>query len=190
MSWLLIQSITINKKKMNYNLQFFKALLITNIFAIVITFIFFNMNTLLNVQVAFVSSSLVMFASMLSYKRMVENRVEAGMIVAHDDRDDIDKLEDPYDLYSEDIESETNDVDLKEVVKEQKAQMKLNKRGIGQTIKDTKAALSFYRIFSYVVLVVGFLYLNRHGMLEIFPYIISLSIPIIVLVSILTKSNK
>lgn len=185
----MTQNITTKKKMMNYNIHFFKALVAVDVLVLAVSLIFFNMNTLVNTQIAYFSSSLVMFASMLSYKKMVENRVEMGMVIQDDNRDDIDKLEDPYDLYSEDVEVPNEDVDLKEAVKEEKLKMKANRRTVGQTIKDTKAALSFYRIFAYLVLVVGFLYLNRHGMLEIFPYIISLSIPIIVLVAILT-SNK
>ena len=60
-----------------------------------------------NTQIGFISATLIMVASVISYRRMVNARVELGIIPIDDDKDVIDKLEDPYDLYSEDIVQET-----------------------------------------------------------------------------------
>jgi len=160
-----------------------------DIIIIFLSVIFFDIKVLWNTQIGFISASLVMLASMKSYRRMVDARVEHGIITMDDSKDVIDKLEDPYDLYSEEIvEDET--VDLRDAIKEEKTRMKENRRSLGQTLKDTKAALSVYRLGAYVVLILGFMYLNRHGLLHIPSYILSLSVPMLVVVYILLGNKE
>ena len=130
-----------------------------------------------------------MLASMKSYRRMVDARVEHGIITMDDSKDVIDKLEDPHDLYSEEI-VEDEIVDLRDAIKEEKARMKEKRRSLGQTLKDTKAALSVYRLGAYAVLILGFMYLNRHGLLHIPSYILSLSVPMLVVVYILLGNKE
>ena len=119
---------------------------------------------------------------------MVDIRVENNIITVDDSRDTIDKIEDVHDLYSEEVVEEVS-VDIRDAVKEEKARMKKNRRSIGETIRDTKAALSLNRIGAYIVLVLGFFYLNRHGLLMVPAYILALSIPMLVVVFVLL-SNK
>jgi hypothetical protein len=154
-----------------------------------ISFIFFDIKIVWNTQIGFISASLVMLASMKSYQRMVDARVEHGIITLDDSKDTIDKLEDPYDLYSEEVVEEEEERPLVEVVKQERKKLKANRRSLTQTLKDTKAALSFYRIGAYVLLILGFMYLNRHALLHIPSYILALSIPMLVVVYILI-SNK
>jgi hypothetical protein len=89
-------------------------------------------------------------------------------------------------LYSEDIVEEKPLVD---VVKEEHKKPKAKERSTAQTLKDAKAALSLYRVGAYILLILGFMYLNRQGLLHIPSYIIALSVPMLVLVYILI-SNK
>ncbi len=163
-----------------------KALVIVDVVVILLSVIFFDIKLLWNTQIGFISASLVMLASMKSYKRMVDARVEHNVITYDDSKDVIDQLEDPYDLYGEDaiIQEE----DLVEVVKEERKKSK-DGRTLIQILKDTGAALSVYRLGAYVVLILGFLYLNRHGYLMIPAYILALSIPMLVVVFVLL-SNK
>ena len=163
------------------NIKLLKTLLIVDIVLILISVIFFDIKTLYNTQVGFISATLVMLGSMASYSRMVNTSVEHNIITMDDSKDVIDKLEDPYDLYSEDVVVE-EEKDLVETVKEERKKLKENKRTLGQTIKDSKAAFSFYRLGAYVALVLGFLYLNRQELLHIPSYILALSIPPMVIV--------
>ena len=55
---------------------------------------------LINTQMGFIPSAFVMFGSMLSYRSMVQGRLRVGAI-PDDERDTLDTLEDPYDLYDE-----------------------------------------------------------------------------------------
>lgn len=180
------------KKMMNSrNLTILKALVAANIAGLLLIVIFFDIKLLYAFEIGFLSSALVMFASMKSYRRMVNTRVEHNIITIDDSKDVIEKLEDPYDLYSEEITEEENadDVDIKEVVKEERERLK-GSRNLSQTLKDTKAALSVYRLGAYALLILGFFYLNRQGLLHIWTYILALALPMIVIVAALVKEKE
>jgi len=144
-----------------------------------------------NTQIGFISATLIMVASVISYRRMVNTRVEHGIVTLDDSKDVIDKLEDPYDLYSEEITESEEEQDLAEVVKEEKKKAKENRRSLGQTLKDTKAALSLYRLGAYALLILGFMFLNRQDLLHIPSYLFALSLPpmIIVIMLVTQKEN-
>ncbi len=178
----------------NINSKLLKTLVVVDVIVVLISVIFFDIKTLYNTQVGFISAALVIVASMISYSRMVNTAVEHNVVMMDDSKDVIDKLEDPYDLYSEEVIEEVledEEKDLVETVKEERKRLKENKRTLSQTIKDSKAAFSFYRLGAYAVLVLGFLYLNRHGLLHIPSYILALSIPpvVIVIVFMMNKEN-
>ncbi|MGC9351317.1 MAG: hypothetical protein ACP5D3_04950, partial [Sulfurovum sp.] len=112
-----------------------------------------------------------------------------NIVTVDDTKDVIDKLEDPHDLYSEDIVDDP-DVDIREAVKEEKQRMKANRRSLFQTLKDTKGALSIYRLSAYILLVLGFLYLHRQEMLHLPSYLVSLSLPILAIVWVLVTNKE
>jgi len=170
-------------------LQILKSLAIADIAVILISIIFFDIKMLWNTQIGFISASLVILASMKSYKRMVDARVEHNIITMDDTRDTIDKLEDPYDLYSEEIAEDEN-VDIGGAVKDEKLRMKKNRRTMSETLRDTKAALSLNRIGAYVILILGFFYLNRHGYLMAPAYILALTVPMLVVVFVLLSQKE
>ena len=159
---------------MMINLKIFKRLIIVNIIITIVVLIFWDIEILYNAQIGFLSSSIIMFASMKSYSKMVSHRLANEIITTDIDKDVIDKAEDPYDLYSEDKIDDDNEDE---------------KRPISQSIKDASSALSFYRISSYILLVIGFLYLNRHHLLNIPTYLIAISIPLLVVVFTLIVEN-
>jgi hypothetical protein len=171
------------------NRKILTVLITVDILLLVITIIFFDIKVLYSTQIGYITSTLVMVASIFSYRRMVNARVEHNIITMDDSKDTIDKLEDPYDLYSEVVVVE-EDKSLAETVKEEKKKLKENRRTVYQTIKDTKAALSIYRLGAYALLIIGFLYLNRQGLLDIPGYIISLGIPSVILVWVLIKEKE
>ena len=173
------------------NTKLLKTLVVVDIIVILTSVIFFDIKTLYNTQIGFISATLIIIASMISYRRMVNTAVEHNIVTMDDSKDVIDKLEDPYDLYSEEIVQEEEEKDLVETVKEEKKRLKENKRTLSQTIKDSKAAFSFYRLGAYAILVLGFLYLNRHGLLHVPSYILALSIPpmVIVVTLMMNKEN-
>ena len=172
------------------SIKILKVLLFVDLLLLIVSVVFGGKVWIYNTQVGFISATLIMIASVISYRRMVNSRVEHGIITMDDSKDVIDKLEDPYDLYSEDIVEEKTEEDLVEVVKEERQKLKENRRSLVQTLKDTKAALSIYRLAAYAVLILGFLYLNRQGLLHIPSYLLALSLPPMIIVLMLVTQKE
>jgi len=156
-----------------------------------------RMDWLLNTQIGFISSALVLGASMFSYAQMVYSRLESGTAAPTDDRDEIDKMEDPYDLYSEDLSEEMPEEteiaetqQLKEAIKEEKQRMKQNRRSVYQTFKDSRASLSILRLSAYLLLFVGFFYLSRNQLLHIPSYLVAMALPIVIIVGLLLTKKE
>jgi len=173
------------------SIKILKVLLLVDFVLLLASAFFGGKVWVFNTQIGFISATLIMVASVISYRRMVNARVELGIIPIDDDKDVIDKLEDPYDLYSEDIVQEAIEEDLATVVKEERKKLKENKRSLGQTIKDTKAALSIYRLGAYALLVLGFMYLQRQELLHIPSYLLALSLPpMIIVIMLVTQKSE
>ena len=165
------------------------VLVVVDLIIALLLYFFGAEHWLVNSQVAFISSSLIMLGSMQSYKSMVKGRLGAGAI-PDDERDTLDKLEDPYDLFDDEEKKEEDEAKtLVEVVKEERANLKKNRRSIVQTTKDAKASFSFYRLGAYAVLVFGFFYLNSNHFLKLIPYLAFLSLPTIIIVIMLMKQS-
>ncbi len=172
------------------SLKILKVLIFVDLLLLVSSILFGGKVWVFNTQIGFISATLIMVASVMSYRRMVNTRVEHGIVTMDDSKDVIDKLEDPYDLYSEDITESEEEQDLGEVVKEERKKLKENRRSLGQTLKDTKAALSLYRLGAYALLVLGFMYLNRQGLLYIPAYLFALSLPPMIIVIMLVRQKE
>ena len=138
-------------------------------------------------QVGYWSSALIVVASFGSYRRMVEKRLEQGM-VATEDRDALEKIEDPYELYDEE-EPQSSATDLRETIREEKRRLKNNRRSPLQTARDSAPAFSFWRLGAYGVLVAGFFALQGNGMLSIPAYLLSLALPIVLTVGYLVQTG-
>jgi len=164
------------------------ALVVVDVFIIALTFLFGEEHWLINTQMGFIPSAFVMLGSMLSYRSMVQGRLNVGAI-PDDERDTLDKLEDPYELYDDELKQDDSEKTLVEVVKEERQNLKKSRRSVWQTTKDSKASFSFYRLASYVLLIFGFFYLNNNQLLEIPIYLFSLAIPTIVIVSVLMRKS-
>ena len=164
------------------------ALLIVDIGIILFCYLSGERTWLINTQIGFITSSLVMFGSILSYRSMVYARLNVGAI-SDDERDTLDKLEDPYDLYDEEKVKNNEDKTLVEVVKEERENLKKNRRGFLETTKDSKAAFSFYRLGAYMLLIFGFFYLNNNKIFDIPSYLFSLFIPPVIISIVLMRKK-
>ncbi len=135
----------------------------------------------LNFQIAFLASVLILLGSTYSYKRLVDRRVASED--RPDDTDLIDKIDDPFDLYSEEISAEAmevEEVDLKTVVKEEKKRLKENKQTIKNTAKSAPALVSIFRVVPYLFLVLGFIGLNNNALLSLTPFLVGLGFGVVV----------
>ncbi len=113
---------------------------------------------------------------------MVDKRLLVDANVAEfDDRDTISKLEDPYNLYSEDEEYDES-LSLKEAIKEEKKLLKKNRRDFKSFVKDSSRAFSFLRLGAYAIFVFGFFYLLKGNLLSFPFYLATIIIPNVIVV--------
>lgn len=125
---------------------------------------------LLNTQVAFLCSLLITLATFISYKKLVERRVEAGAY--SEEKDVLKKYEDPYDLYDDEEEGQEAQSEA-EVKEHKKIGFRESFRNLAQSYKG---ALSPYRLGAYGVLFLTILSLMRHEALEPIAFFVGLSI--------------
>jgi len=141
-----------------------------NIAVVFICLFIGNYSYLINIEVAFISSIIVSMATFLSYKKNVQKSVDFEVQKQAEDLDYIDKIDDPYDLYSDDIKEEIIENPTKEQIKEAMKPIKQNH--FANFKKGLLSYSSFYRIGAYVFLVFGFFYLNNNKLLEVVPYLL------------------
>ena len=172
---------------MNFNTV--KILFIVDFIVILTCVIFGQFQWLLNTQLAFVSSLLVTMGSYYGYKKNVEARVE-DHINDDDNYDELDKMDDKYDLYSPEVENiEKEEEYTKEEIKEA---MKPIKQNYFANFKSGFSGMaSLYRLSGYVFLIICFFFLNNNGYLHIWSYMFGfLIVPIASLILTLYLKNK
>jgi Flp pilus assembly protein TadB len=152
-----------------------------------ILFLVVSKSALISFIVAFITSSLVVLASFKNYKSVVQKRLESLEDVNEvENKDVIDKIEDPYGLYEE----EELNSDVKEAIKKQKEILKRNKKNIKEVTKNSAVAFKPIRIIAYAILVGGFFYLLKSNNLNLKFYLPSLIIPNIIAVIYLLNYKK
>lgn len=183
-------SLTTTMTNRNTIIGFAKVFIVINLCLIIYAITFHDKIWLLNTQVAFFGSLFVTIASFLSYRRNINNRLsnfeatnESKLV---DDRDKVDEIDDPFDLYSEDIEAipeeELTPEKIKEIIKDEKSKVKKN--SFKNTVFSAGGFVSIYRILGYGFLIFGFFALNNNKLFLAVPFLIGLSVvPIGTLIS-------
>ncbi|MEJ2498697.1 MAG: hypothetical protein P8Y46_05140 [Sulfurovaceae bacterium] len=138
------------------------ALLIVDIGVVLFCYFFGTRTWLINSQIGFLSSILVVLASMHSYSKMVQRQV-----------DNAKPLEDEGDIEPQE-----------EVLKEEQ------KISVLESLKNSRASISLYRIGAYGVFALGFLYLSSHNIFHIPSYFVGISLPIVIIVTLLFLQAK
>ena len=133
--------------------------------------------------IGFITSSIILLGSFKSYKNIVQARVDTFDNNEFDDRDVIDKLDDPYALY-EDKDISQN-LDIKDIIKKEKQILKKSKRGLKNIIKDSALAFNPIRLFAYFIFILGFFYLLKSSNLSIISYILAIGLANIITISYL-----
>jgi len=160
-----------------------RLLLVQFIFAIAL-FVMGYWYWLLNFELAFFSALLIILGSFSGYRRMVKKRLGGTDIAENTDELILQKLEDPYDLYDDERDEEKveiinpQEVNLADVVKEEKLRLKQNKQTLKKTIKSTPGIFSPWRFIPYIILVLSFIALNNNHILEIPAFLIGLGLGI------------
>ena len=188
------QNMEIKETMINTIKSFAKILFILD--AVLIVFSFFQDNEyfLINTQVAFVSSLFISLGTFLSYRNNVSKRLD-GLEENKNNlgqRDKLNELDDPYDLYSEEIIQEDKELsaqEIKNILKLEKENIKKNT--FKNTLFSSGAYISAYRIFGYALLIIGFFYLNNNIIFSAYAYLIGLTImPISALFLSLSSNEK
>ncbi|WP_417326294.1 hypothetical protein [Halarcobacter sp.] len=164
-----------------YIINFAKVFLVLDAILIIYSLIFQSATWALNTQVAFLGSLFVTLASFLAYRRNVNNRLstleEKSEHQSLEDRDKVDEIDDPFDLYSEyeEIpEEELTTEKIKEIIKDEKSKVK--KHSIKNAFTSAGGFVSIYRILGYGSLIFGFFALNNNGIFLAVPFLIGLGV--------------
>jgi hypothetical protein len=141
-----------------------------------------SFDTFVNFETAFFSALLVILGSIYSYRSLVMKRVASAE--ASYPEDAIDRIEDPFDLYDDEVNGEakegvSEEVDLKAVIKEEKKRLKSSKRSVENVKQSAPAMISVYRLVPYGILALGFVALKNNGILSLWPYLMGLALGIL-----------
>lgn len=140
---------------------------------------FISFEFFINFQIAFLSSFFVIMGSMYAYKKMVSKQIESSE-VKEQERDLLEKIEDPHELYVEDTnidETPIEEIDFKEIVKEEKKKIKTF--SLDSMKHGSRGSVSAFRIVPYIFLVLGFIALQNNGLLNISIYLSALFVGIV-----------
>ncbi|QFR50443.1 hypothetical protein FJR48_05690 [Sulfurimonas lithotrophica] len=107
---------------------------------------------------------------------MVDSKVKTESFES--ERDALDVIDDPHELYDETPLNDSEELDLKQIVKEEKKKIKtFNLKSIKE---GGSASFSLFRLGGYLFLVLGFIALKNNEILDISVYLPSLLVGIIV----------
>ena len=133
---------------------------------------------LINTQVAFICSMLIIFASFLSYKGMIEKRLENGEIP--DEVDELDKIDDKFRLFEED--EEDKELSKEEFVKYYKEQRKKSsgfKQSFSNLFKSGRGVFNPFRLIAYAFLCIAMLFLIKNNLFSAIPFLVGIgAVPI------------
>ncbi len=168
-------------------IRILNALLIVDIGIVMFCVLAGNKDWFINSQIGFFSSLAVILASMYSYRKMVEESIASGAVVSSND-ELLEKIEDPHGVYDENTshsESESDKEILKQVqddkvqVQDDGSQENQEEEKLTtlEALKKSKAFISFYRLGAYLLLALGFLYLQSSHILHIPSYLFGIMLP-------------
>ncbi len=161
--------------KANY-LKALKIVVIAEFFVLLTTF--YSKTFYINLQVAFLSSFLIMVGSFYAYKKMVSAKIKTQSYEG--DRDPLDAIDDPHELHEEAKlnHKKEDEIDLKEILKQEKKKIKIFSL---KSAKDgSSASFSLFRLGGYLFLILGFISLKNNNVLDISVYLPSLLVGIVV----------
>lgn len=122
-----------------------------------------------NFAVAMTSSMAIAIGSLYAYRNMITRRV--ADVDPEDNKDIIDMMDDPFDLYEEEREQEITDI--KAMIKAEKERRKNTL--LKDTAQNASAWVSVYRLIPYAFLVLGFIALENNAAFQVLPYLVGLA---------------
>ncbi len=146
--------------------------------AVIIPTSLYSFAFFMNLQIAYLSALFIVVGTSFAYKRMIHSQATATP--TESERDLLDKIEDPHELFSD---TEINDapaeeLDLKEIVKEEKAKVKV--LSVKNMKYGAKGSMSAFRLVPYLFLILGFIALQNNELLNLSVYLPSLFVGIVI----------
>ncbi len=152
-----------NVKQKNIFLDLVRILIAVDIGIVVFCYLEDNMIWLFNTQTAFFATSLIILGAFIGYSNMVKLNLQNGNV----GEDILKKYEDPYNL--DDEEDEVKKEDL-EKLKPKKL------KWYEALLFSFKGGFNFIRIFGYIFLIAGFLWLAYSKRFDAISFIFGVSI--------------
>ncbi len=125
----------------------------------------FDRYALINSQLAFIASLLIILGSFQGYKKVVQKKSHLG-------RDIIDGIEDRFELYNEE---ENRHLSAKELFEEEKKKVK-SQKAMKNFVLGLGGFFSMYRLFGYLFLVVVVLMLIRKAIFDPVSFLLGLAV--------------
>jgi hypothetical protein len=144
---------------------------------LIIVSIAFGGYWLLNTQIAFICSMLIVLGSFFSYKKLVEKKIEDGH--RGEERALLDKIDDKYELYDADEETLNEDLsaeEFKEIYKQERKKVGGAKKSLSNMFSSWSGALGVFRLFAYFILFVSVLVLIRKELFEPIAFLVGLGV--------------
>jgi len=170
-----------------------------------------NMIWFINSQIAFFSASLIILGSFIGYKNLVIKQIESG----NNGKNILKEYEDKYDLYDEidykwyigdfgdlnkgliwSTQKPTNFYVLRKIeliTNDSPDKTKIKKLPWYKAFfLSFKGGLNLIRIFGYIVLIVGFIWLNQNNLFDFASYFFGLTlVPVLALIYLwIEKKNN
>lgn len=154
--------------------------LLADIFLILLS-LFMGGLWLINTQVAFICSMIVIFASFLSYRGMINKKLENGDFT--EERDLLEKIDDKYELFEDDSEElKEQELSKEEFVKIYKQERKKSsglKQSFSNLFKSGRGVFNPFRLGAYILLCVLMLVLIKNELFMAIPFLIGIgAVPI------------
>ena len=192
---------------MNNILKLVRIFIAVDIGVVIFCYLENNFSWFLNTQIAFFSASLIILGSFVGYSNLVKKSVSS------ENKDILKEYEDKYNLYDE-FDNKwyvDNFKDLNkgliwttkkpqnfyvqrkiEIITEMPQKQKIKKLPWYKAFfMSFKGGFNLVRIFGYVVLVAGFLWLQNRDLFEFIPYFFGLTlVPVLALVYLFISKNE
>ena len=144
---------------------FFVALLLDAL--LIALSLFFSPLFLLNTQLAFIASLLIVMGSFWGYRRVVQKRAAVA------DRDAIDEIQDRFDLYDEE---DRQSLSAKELFEQERAKSKKRGLGLADFVRTSSGFFSPFRLMGYLFLTIVVMVLVRKGLFEMGAFLLGLGV--------------
>ena len=133
--------------------KYFIVFVVADLIIAILSYMYGQVLWLVNIQISIFSSLFVTLGAFIGYRNNILHRSKT-YVNNDEEYDEIDKMDDPYDLYSPQIQEqkELNGEQIKQIIKENKPKG----NNIKNFLNGFSGMASVYRMTGYIFLIIGF----------------------------------